>query len=476
MSTSAFTSARILGGKTSIDDPEEFYALMSQGLTYADALQQSASALLTTSTYASDQLSVVAACPQATQAHHFPYVQRIQHIADACSAHRNAVLLCAQQMYEIADRVIRSLNLYSAAEKESEQALLTLIEMYAAHHPALAGTSMVLWGLAAETQSAHPSLAGALSHHSAAQQSVIRGIARGVAPHGSVSSFADTYSAHAHGVGNLYQGNTLSVQEIAVARPLPAVTNIRDSLRNLDTLTAGQTGNSYGTVAIQRYTQADGSHAWVVTIPGTDGQPDSPFGWPQNLNLMAGEARNRALADSQTAVVQAMTLAGIQPEESVTLVGHSQGGIIAASLASDPQLAYTISHVITAGSPIANHPIDTTRTWVTSVETDREIVSDLDGQDNPQSPHWLTIRGYISQDGLGSQDLPVQKTHAHTPVSGTDASAPTELSHGMNYHLATFDNAQNLHSDALDEHNKHFAQLNAGTLDTNLYFQCRLQR
>ena len=29
----------------------------------------------------------------------------------------------------------------------------------------------------------------------------------------------------------------------------------------------------YGTIAIQRYERSDGTNSWLVTIPGTDGQP-----------------------------------------------------------------------------------------------------------------------------------------------------------------------------------------------------------
>ena len=41
----------------------------------------------------------------------------------------------------------------------------------------------------------------------------------------------------------------------------------------------------------------------------------------------------------------------------MAIVGHSQGGIVAAALASDLKDSYAIDHVVTAGSPVANHPI-----------------------------------------------------------------------------------------------------------------------
>lgn len=52
-------------------------------------------------------------------------------------------------------------------------------------------------------------------------------------------------------------------------------------------------------------------------------------------------------------VAEAMRQAGIGKDEPVALIGHSQGGIVAATLASDWAEEYTIEHVVTAGSPVA---------------------------------------------------------------------------------------------------------------------------
>lgn len=56
-------------------------------------------------------------------------------------------------------------------------------------------------------------------------------------------------------------------------------------------------------------------------------------------------------------VQEAMKQAGIKSNEPVALIGHSQGGIVAATIASDLKDDYDIEHVVTAGSPVANHPI-----------------------------------------------------------------------------------------------------------------------
>ena len=154
-------------------------------------------------------------------------------------------------------------------------------------------------------------------------------------------------------------------------------------------------GLEYGTIAIQRYERSDGTNSWLVTIPGTDGQPDSPFGWAQNVELMSADQERRRKADSARMVAEAMRQAGIGKDEPVALIGHSQGGIVAATLASDWAEEYTIEHVVTAGSPVANHPIPQ-RTWVTSVEIDDELVAALDGAANPVTDNWLTVQGHVS--------------------------------------------------------------------------------
>ena len=106
------------------------------------------------------------------------------------------------------------------------------------------------------------------------------------------------------------------------------------------------------------------------------------LGWAQNVELMSADQERRRKADSARMVAEAMRQAGIGKDEPVALIGHSQGGIVAATLASDWAEEYTIEHVVTAGSPVANHPIPQ-RTWVTSVEIDDELVAALDGAANP---------------------------------------------------------------------------------------------
>ena len=66
---------------------------------------------------------------------------------------------------------------------------------------------------------------------------------------------------------------------------------------------------------------------------------------------MSANAMQRRNADSARMVVEAMRQAGIGRDERVALIGHSQGGIIAATLASDYADEYRIEHIVTRRLP-----------------------------------------------------------------------------------------------------------------------------
>ena len=282
-----------------------------------------------------------------------------------------------------------------------------------------------------------------------------------------------TFTSRAY---DLFQGNALQVTRVEPDRPfLDAPRSIGEAMANLERLGMerlgrgeGGTGLDYGTVAIQRFTREDGTTSWLVTIPGTDGKPDSPFGWPQNVELMSDDAEQRMAADSARMVAEAMRRAGIGTDDDVALIGHSQGGIVAAALAADLAGRYRFRHVVTCGSPVANHPIPES-TWVTSVENAEELVSNLDGARNPSRPTWLTVRGTVTP-GAASAGRPFSST----TVEG--ANGGRELSHGMNYLRAAWRNASGLGSTALKSHEDHFSAVVGGTLEETTYWRGRMGR
>ena len=275
---------------------------------------------------------------------------------------------------------------------------------------------------------------------------------------------------------NLIQGNNLTVTQVhpktEVVRESHNVGEAMEDLRRLAEERLGKTdldsGLDYGTIAISKYRKSDGTNSWLVTIPGTDGKHDYPFGWPQNVELMSSDSKQRMEADSARMVQEAMKQAGIKSNEPVALIGHSQGGIVAATIASDLKDDYDIEHVVTAGSPVANHPIPE-KTWVTSVEMDDELVAALDGAANPSSDHWLTVRGTASKSSSNQES-----TFAGTPV--TDAPDNKEITHWLKYHQAAYQNATDMGSTAVNTHERHFDEIIDGDLQEVMYFEGRMSK
>ncbi|QGQ18391.1 hypothetical protein GC089_02880 [Cellulomonas sp. JZ18] len=107
-----------------------------------------------------------------------------------------------------------------------------------------------------------------------------------------------------------------------------------------------------GQVQIVTRHHPDGTVTHVVQIPGTEEwgaqRGDNPFDLTSNVHLMAG---HDTLIEKQ--VIAAMKAARIEPGQPVMLTGHSQGGIIAASLASDPafRAQYSVESVVTGARP-----------------------------------------------------------------------------------------------------------------------------
>ena len=98
--------------------------------------------------------------------------------------------------------------------------------------------------------------------------------------------------------------------------------------------------------------------AYIVSIPGTTRwEPDgaaNPADLTGNLELAGGN-----LSTAAEAVRLAMEQANIPEGAPVMLSGHSQGGMIAAALASDSSFTdrFNVTNVVTFGSPVDSTPI-----------------------------------------------------------------------------------------------------------------------
>lgn len=134
-------------------------------------------------------------------------------------------------------------------------------------------------------------------------------------------------------------------------------------------------------IRIERYLVGGGASRWVAYIPGTQDWSlrgsKNPLDMGSNIKAMASPG----LAGSERAVLLALKQAGVRTGESVLLVGHSQGGIIATNIASQKQ-NFKVAGLVTFGSPTAR--ISTPKaTAVIAVQHSNDLVPTLSGATQP---------------------------------------------------------------------------------------------
>ncbi|MFC8943729.1 alpha/beta fold hydrolase, partial [Streptomyces griseoincarnatus] len=165
--------------------------------------------------------------------------------------------------------------------------------------------------------------------------------------------------------------------------------------------------------------------SWTVLVPGTQSTlpADHPWDGRTDLELMAGQA-NGATA----AIEQALADSGVGPDEPVTLVGHSLGGIAATALVARAGFAerYRVGGLVTAGSPtglLATPP----GVPVLHLETPEELVSHTDGRsaaENPRTRDRVTV---------------VRSLRDSTYAGDRAASGNVSLAHAVTTHVRTLD-------------------------------------
>jgi pimeloyl-ACP methyl ester carboxylesterase len=182
---------------------------------------------------------------------------------------------------------------------------------------------------------------------------------------------------------------------------------------------------------VQKIVKADGTPTWVVAIPGTQlFNPGSVFNMTSNYQLMDADPAVRAQADSARAVLDAMRQAGIGADDDVVLVGHSQGGMVASAVAAATVGTYSVRHVVTAGSPVADHRLPS-GVKGTHVENTNEGVSAFDGAENRATADSVTVTGRFSAPGGGPS---------------------LEVPHGVRFHQEVLDAAVEVGDRGLEEH------------------------
>ncbi|TAM93506.1 MAG: hypothetical protein EPN43_00625 [Jatrophihabitans sp.] len=164
--------------------------------------------------------------------------------------------------------------------------------------------------------------------------------------------------------------------------------NLTDVVRGL--ARRGDSGR-HGAIDVRILTGADGTRRVIVDITGT-----------KSLTVGTGDVADmttnaRALVGRdcsyEQGVFTALRQAGIGPADDIMLVGHSQGGMIAVDAARDAAArGYSVTHVVTVGSPVAVTVGTVPATIaVLALENRRDLVPHLDGRPNPDRRNVTTV-------------------------------------------------------------------------------------
>ncbi|NEK84672.1 alpha/beta hydrolase [Blastococcus saxobsidens] len=173
--------------------------------------------------------------------------------------------------------------------------------------------------------------------------------------------------------------------------PPQSVSDLMVALNRRATRSSGEQDQ----IDVRVLTHADGTRAYIVDIPGT-ADWNLPGGSvnPQthdlgtNVRVLGGDVTTR-----QEAIAEALRRAGASSSDPVMLVGHSQGGMVAAQAAHDartPAFDFNVQSVVTAGSPIARADVPPS-VQVLALENAHDIVPHLDSRENDDDPNVTTV-------------------------------------------------------------------------------------
>ena len=141
-----------------------------------------------------------------------------------------------------------------------------------------------------------------------------------------------------------------------------------------------------GQVLIERY-----GNRFIAYLPGT--QTWSPIGlknpidFTSNLQAMKGSGLAASERGVQLALSDAIRAAGTGSSASILLVGHSQGGLIAANIAAkDPR----VKGLVTFGAPISQLA-DQIKVPTVAIQHKNDIVPKLGLKANPMLENMVTV-------------------------------------------------------------------------------------
>jgi hypothetical protein len=162
-----------------------------------------------------------------------------------------------------------------------------------------------------------------------------------------------------------------------------------------------------------------GPARYIVYIPGTQSWGPKPGANPLDLTSNLSAISKTGFAGSERAVALAMTQAGIKPGDKVLLVGHSQGGMVAANLST----RFVGSKVLTFGAPLSSLNGNPSVQGL-AVEHERDPVPKLDAQPNPIKANWVTVRQEIEGNNPISQHEMKGYLATAKAIDGVQPSGP----------------------------------------------------
>ena len=187
------------------------------------------------------------------------------------------------------------------------------------------------------------------------------------------------------------------------ARMVKPPSGIGDVLDGLDARNGEVRAGEPDQIDVRTLERPDGTRAFIVDIPGTKNwnlPGDSTYlnDLGTNVHVLAGDVTAR-----EKAIALALEKAGASSTDPVMLVGHSQGGMVAAQAAHDKGSAdfgFNVTHVVTAGSPVGRVDVPDD-VQVLSLENRHDITPRLDAVDNPDRPNWTTVSFAEQHGGFG---------------------------------------------------------------------------
>ncbi len=227
----------------------------------------------------------------------------------------------------------------------------------------------------------------------------------------------------------LFVEGRVTVGQLGSATARPAPSSAQGLLQRLSRLSAPR-GQLLGYqhlkngVIVDKLATQSGPPRWIVYVPPTNdwGVQGSrtAFDMTANMGMVAKQGLRPGGddPDAVTAAVLAMHAAGIAPGEPVMLVGFSQGGLTAASIAADPELRsrFDVRAVVAAGSPISEFEVPDS-VDVLTLENDLDPVPKTDGSQDADRPNWVSVRRATLDPEHGSP-LVANRFHAGEPFSG----------------------------------------------------------